>query len=246
MRLIVILSYQGAVGSNEARLAAAEGEALASNTGDLFEKYNMYSNVGVGYLDTGELDRAHNWFVKASSALVNPQAAYAHVALSCNQGELALAEGDLIAAADHFASAQQRWTPGMGRYLGLVSNAGLGLTALHSGNLSQARFMEDTLPELPDEWSADPSMIVFFRAKLFERRGHYEDGADLLSGTARLIETSQPANWIKLKGEEARMRVRHALPLRSETLEAAIQAAGDLGLATRIESLKALRRVKKR
>ena len=241
-RLIAIQGVRGLIADPEATAAAEEGATLAAESDNYVDRYNLLANVGAGYLAIGQLDRARNWFARAETALANVNACASHVALSCRLGELALEETELEEAWDHFASARGWWTPGMGRLLGISSHSGAGLAALRSGKLERARKMESRLATPPASWFADPWTFALFRAKMSEWRGFVSEGADSISDIARLIETSQPAPWARLKFEEARLRLRHSLRLREEVAETAAKAAAALGVSRWIDKLRALER----
>ncbi len=241
-RLIAIQGVRGLINDPEATAAAEEGETLAAEGDDFVERYNLLANVGAGYLVIGQLDRARNWFAWAETVLANVNTCESHVALACRLGELALEEMELEEAAEHFTRAREWWTPGMGRHLGIVSHSGAGLAALRLGKLERARKMESRMAKPPAKWFADPWTFALFKAKMSEWRGFIGRGADSISDIAGLIETSQPAPWARLKFEEARLRLRHSLPLRDEVAETAAKAAANLGIHRWIENLRALQR----
>ena len=240
--LVAIQGVRGLVGNAESISAAHEGETLALESDDCVERYNLAASVGAGYLAIGQLDRARNWLARAESELAEVHPCQFHVALACRLGELALAERDLEKAADHFTRAQEGWTPGMGHYLEVISHSGAGLTALLLGQLERARRMDTRLPEPRPGWFGDPATFVLFKVRMNERRGLHIRGADLIRETAQLIESSQPASWARLKFEEARVRLRHTLPLRQQAAEAALTAAASLGIGRWVDALEALRR----
>ena len=240
--LLAIQGVRGLIGHPEATSAAEEGESLGAESDDFVERFNLLANVGTGYLAIGLRDRARNWFAKAETALAQVHMHESHVALACKLGELALAERELEEAVGHFSRAQDCWTPAMGPYLGVISHSGAGLAAVLLGHLDRARTMETRLSEAPACWFADPSTFVLFKAKMNEWCGLQRRAADLISETAQQIETSQPAPWAKLKFEEARVRLRHSLPLREETADEAVRAATHLGIDRWVQVLEAMRR----
>ncbi len=241
-RLIAIQGVRGLIADPEAMAAAEEGEVLAAESDNYVDRSNLFANAGAGYLAIGQLDRARNWFARAEAALATVNACSSHVTLACRLGELALEETELEEAWDHYARARGWWTPGMGRLLGMTSHSGAGLVALRSGKLDRARKMESRLATPPTGWFTDPWSFALFRAKMSEWRGFVSEGADSIGDIAKRVETSQPAAWARLKFEEARMRLRHSLPLRDEVTATAAKAAAALGVTRWIDQLRALQR----
>ena len=240
--LICLVSIQGARGlmtDPEASSVVDEAESLARDLDDFVEHYNLLVSAGGGYRAIGHLDQARSRLVKAGEMLANVTTWESHVALECKLGELALEARELGEAAAHFARARRLWKPGMGRYLGIISLSGVALTALRMGELSRAREMADHISEPPARWFEDPWVFALFQAHLCELRGVTGDGADVVSVIADQIEASQPANWARLKFEEALLRLRHSLPQRDEIARTAADAAADLGIDRRIAALKA-------
>lgn len=240
--LITIQGIRGQIGDPESTAAVEEGAPLAAKGVEFIERYNLLAGLGSGYLAIGQTARARNWFAKAGAALAEVHTCESHVSLACRLGELALAERQLEEAEGHFTRAQESWIPGMGRYLGVISHSGAGLVALLLGRLDRARLMESRLPEPPASWFEDPATFVLFQAKMKERRGLQSRGADLISEAAQAIEETLPAAWARLKFEEARLRMRHSLPLREETVKTAVGAATHLGIGRWVNALEALRR----
>ena len=242
VRLVAIHGAKAHIAHPEAVSAVEEGEALAGDRDDFVEHYDLLAGTGTGYLAIGRLDQARNWFARAGKVLANVNTWESHVFLECKLGELALEARELNQGAVHFDRARQLWTPGMGRYLGIVSHSGTGLIALRRGELPQARAMADRIPKPPAGWFGDPLMFALFRAHLCRLRGVAEEGAESLSDIAKQLETSQSVQWVRLKVEEALLRLRHSLPKAHEVAEIAAQAAARLGIDRWVRLLEEARR----
>lgn len=237
--LVAIQGARGLMTDPETSSAVEEAESLARDLDDFVEHYNLLVSAGGGYRAVGHLDQARSWFVRAGEVLANVRTWESHVFLECKLGELELEERELGEAAAHFARARRLWQPGMGRHLGIISHSGVGLTALRMGELSRAREMAGHISRPPARWFEDPWVFALFQAHLCELRGVTGDGADAVSVIADQIEASQPANWARLKFEEALLRLRHSLPQRDEIARTAADAASDLGIDRRMTALKA-------
>lgn len=242
VRFVAIQGARGLIADPEVTSAVQEGETLGGSRDDFVDHYNLLVSAGTGYRAIGRLDEARNWLAKAEPLLAGVNVCEAHVSLDCKMGELALEAKQVDLGAAHFARARQLWMPGMGRHLGAISHSGASLTALGTGEVSVAREMADDIPEPPASWFEDPWVFALFKARLCEWRGAVGEGADAVSDIAMLIETTQPANWARLKFEEALLRLRHSLPQRYEVTETAAEAAADLGIDRRVRLLKAARR----
>ena len=241
VRLVAIHGARGLITDNEAVSAVEEGETLAGSRDDFVEHYNLLASAGTGYRAIGRLDQARNWFARAGRVLANVRTWESHVALECKLGELELEMRELDRSAAHFARARQLWTPGMGRYLEIISHSGAGLTALRLGDMSVAREMASQVPEPPTSWFEDPWVFAVFKAHLCEWRSGLSDGVDAVNAIANLIQTSQPAHWARLKFEEALLRLRHSLPQREEIAQTAAEAAANLGIDRWVRLLETAR-----
>ncbi len=241
-RFVSIQAARGLMADPEVISAVEEGEKLAGNCDDFADHFNLLVSAGTGYRAVGRLDEARNWLARAGPLLAGVNVCEAHVSLECKMGELALAARDLDLGVVHFARARELWIPGMGRHLEIISHAGASLTALHTGEVSEARAMAADTPEPPASWFEDPWVFALLEARVCEWGGTIGAGADAISDIAMLIETTQPAHWARLKFEEALLRLRHSLPQRYEVTETAAEAAADLGIDRWVGILKAARR----
>lgn len=239
VRLVAIQGARGLIADPEVTAALQEGEVLGGNRDDFVDHYNLLVSAGIGYRAVGRLDEARNWLAKAEPLLSGMNVCEAHVSLECKMGELALEARELDLGAAHFARARQLWMPGMGRQLGLISHSGASLTALRTGEVSVAREMADDIPEPPASWFEDPWVFALFKARLCEWKGVVSEGVDAISNIAMLIEPTQPAHWVRLKFEEALLRLRHSLPERYEVADTAAEAAANLGVDRWVRLLKA-------
>jgi hypothetical protein len=236
--LVAIQGARGLITDPEVASALKEGESLARDSDDFVEHSNLLVSAGTGYRAVGRLDQARSWLVRAGGVLANVRTSESHVSLECKLGELALEARQLGGAAAHFARARLLWKPGMGRCLRIIGHSGVGLTALRMGELSRARKIAERIFEPPARWFEDPWVFALLQAHLCELRGVTGGGADAVGRIASQIEASQPANWARLKFEEALLRLRHSLPRQGEAVRTAAKAAADLGIDRRMTTLK--------
>lgn len=230
-RLIVVLLHLGLLDSEEGQRCLHEAEGLASNSGDLFLKYNVALNVGVWALDSGDLDRADAAFRRAGK-IMPAEGDLMHFILLCNLGELRSAQRRYPEAEEIFQSAQDSWRPGMPQYLRGVVNAGLGLCALEGGRLTEAREIASQLGDPPKSWYFDPSVRATFRARLLDRLGHATQALRLLDGVCSNLEDRLVTAWIKLRLERHRIAWRRGYGCSLE-LQKTLGVTRSLGLKIR-------------
>lgn len=230
-RLAVVLLHLGQLESPEGLATLAEAEALSSSSGDLFLRYNILLNGGVWALDTGDLDRAEVAFARAAQ-VVRMEPDLTHLVLSCNMGELRLAQGQIKEAEGVFLAAKTMFRSGMPAYLEGVIDAGLGICALEFGRLQEAQGIALRLPEPPARWFFDPSVVVIFQARLLDRLGNTAAALRLLEAVCDDLADRLITAWIKLRVEHHRIAVRRGMAHRPE-FGRTLAIAAELGLDIR-------------
>ncbi|MBW1897394.1 MAG: hypothetical protein JRI47_10120, partial [Deltaproteobacteria bacterium] len=211
-RLIVVLLYQGMLHSEEGVQAFDLAEACLARSGDLNLKFFIKLNRAVGFLEIGELDRARAAFGAVEPVIKGTNATNAHSILFLNQGELGLASFDIPAAQKSYSKAESYLLNSSPTAFRTIINSGLGLCALHSGDLGEARSRENELP------AADR----------------------LLLDVTKDVKGRFVTAWIKLSLERAK-NLRKDDPIKANMiLKEALQVALDLGLEKRADALRRL------
>ncbi|MBI4540945.1 MAG: AAA family ATPase [Gemmatimonadetes bacterium] len=238
---IVVLLQHGLLETAEGRAARDSGEALAARSGDLFFRYNVRANIGVWFLDIGELEKAQAFFGEGERIIGEAEARSVRALLYVNLGELYYEMRRIEESRDYYRRlldlpGAQLW------YTTAMTHAGLGLCAVHMGDLREMRKQEELLSSAlrgHPKWANDPSMIVRFEAQLAHRRGSTEGAVELLNDAAAVIRRRQVPNWIKLKLEAARMLAKISKAEAAATAREAYEVAAALNLERRCQQLQA-------
>jgi tetratricopeptide (TPR) repeat protein len=234
-RLLIVLLHQGRLRLPESAATLREARDLADNCGDRQQRFSYESNIGVASLDAGDLDRAEVHFRHAADVLGAADMTFSRINLAVNVGELALAQGDYQRASHHFLSASQHQGLAAPRYTQDLVNAGLGLCAIETGALGQARMREEAIGPAPVTWYYDPSILLTFRARLAELRGEVDRAVELLDDACIDLEGRLIMAWIKLRLVQCRLLAKHKHPRMHSIAEEAMAVAADLCLQYRRE-----------
>ncbi len=237
-RLIVALLYQGRLGSREGQKAFSLAEPRLSRTGDLILKFFVRLNKAVGLLEAGELDAAKGAFDSTACVINRTKATEAHVTLFLNRGELSLASHDLLGAQEHYYRAQKYLTPSSPESSRLIINAGLGICALQSGDLAEARRREACLPPISSPWTFDPFVVVSFKAGMLKKRGAFESADGLLAEVAKDVRPRLVTAWIKLTILRADFLKKRDPKQAARIAEEAFLVAEELDLSQRSTQLQ--------
>jgi DNA-binding SARP family transcriptional activator/tetratricopeptide (TPR) repeat protein len=239
-RLIVALLYQGRLGSLEGIEAFRLAEPRLQRTGDIILKFFVRLNKAVGLLEAGELAAAQTAFASAESVINGTKAIHALVTLLLNMGELYLASHDHVAASQHYSRAQALLTASSPEASRTIINAGLGVCALRSGDLSQARLREANLPPIPPLWTFDPFVVVSFKASMLKKRGDWGSADRLLAEVAKDVRPRLVTAWIKLSIVRADLWKRLDPEKATRIAERALPVAAELSLSARVSQLLGL------
>jgi DNA-binding SARP family transcriptional activator/tetratricopeptide (TPR) repeat protein len=238
-RLIVILLYQGRLGSQEGLEALALAEPRLATTGDLDLKFFLRLNKAVGHLEAGELDQAATAFTMTEEVINGTGATQSYVTLLLNKGELAQACHDVPTARSHYLRAESYLNVSSANSSRTIINAGLGICALKGGDLSEARDREADLPPQPAIWTFDPFVVVSFMVGMLKKRGDRVAAERLLEGVTEDVRSRLVTAWIKL------MIVRADLWRGSDPARAAEIAAEALAVAERLNLTKRVRQLQR-
>lgn len=211
-RLLLTLLHQGLLNTDEGKHVRSRAENRSEKTGDLILKYHVRLNTGVWHLETRDLDRAEHAFRRAESVVRGVKTVEPLIRLNLNLGELHFSRLDIpkakVSYEKAFSFLEKAPSPS---YKSLIS-AGLGLCALHEGDLNHARTREAELPGIPNFWSFDPTLFVLFKARMLFRRGDSGNAFSLLRSTRREIQGRFVPGWIRLALEEVRVLKRKGDP----------------------------------
>lgn len=207
-RLLMVMVHRGRMFSSKAVELLKEADSLVEASGDLQQKFSLESNRALGYMDAGLLDSAKDGFDRAEQVIGTATMTFARANLACNRGTLAVLQGHIDEAVDHFRLASQIDGPEAPRYVSDAVNAGLGLCALGRGAVSEALRRESALRGEPKIWYYDPSLTMEFRSQLLYRRGEGSAAIKLLERGAEAVEGRFISGWLKLKLSQATLMAR--------------------------------------
>jgi hypothetical protein len=208
--------------------------------GDLSLKFYIRLNLGVWHLETGELGRAASVFSTASKVIRGSKLKKPHVMLNLNLGEMNLDEHETGAAFKRFSSAKAHLSQALPKFFHEMVCAGLGLCALHDGNLQEARARESDLSPDPKCWSYDPVLVTVFRARMMLRRGDPEGAIAHLREVGGAIRDRFVPTWIRLVLEEGRVRRRFPGPSDKKLIKEALRVSERFKLRQRTRELHLL------
>lgn len=198
LRLLVALHVRGRFMTEEGQRTATEALTLATKIGDVRTVHIVEANHAVGYLDAAEHDRAANWFARAAQSARRLPRGVDTMNAAYNQGELKLALGDFDAARRLFEMAAEDLKLGAPLMSHALVNSGVGLCALETGDLKEARRREELVPNNLPPWCHDPSIIVAFKAKLASRRGRRDVVEEVLAAATSTLEGRLELAWLKV------------------------------------------------
>jgi tetratricopeptide (TPR) repeat protein len=225
-RYLVVMQYQGRALTPEVQPLLKEARSLASTSGDVRVRFSIESNVASALLDSGHLDQAEDMLERSTALLGSANMDMNRLIQANNYAELALARGD-------FHQARLRFEQAAG-YFGRTTPpdvidtvvAGIGLCALETGDLAEARRRESELRPSGRRWYCDPTTSLTFRVRLLER-GQRRDEADaLIRQTSCGIRGRLELAWLKVSMFHANRllkwgRREEAIETASEALELA-------------------------
>ncbi len=242
LRLQLVLHHRGML-SLPAFVGIVDAiRRLAATSGDILMRFSIENNLAVAELDAGNLEQA-----EAIMALCAEMSGAAEMDLNRaiqanNRAELALARQDYGKAAGAFGEMSTYLGMTTPAYLQDLVNAGLGLCALETGSLSDARRREQDLQDPPSIWYFDPTTILAFRARLLERRGEPTQAIALLDSNARELEGRLVLAWLKVRDIQVRTMLRRQIDVvgARELAAHAAHVAEGLHLACRAREFSSL------
>ncbi|MFG0312933.1 MAG: hypothetical protein ACF8LL_01925 [Phycisphaerales bacterium] len=237
-RLYVALVLRGLGATAEASetygFIARHLDAIA----DVPLRYSALSNRAVWLMEMGAYGMAQETLHRARLTL--PRSATGEkLNYLLNVGECALRSGDDTRALGAFQAAEKQLSAGSRDHLRDVTMAGLGLTAIRTGDLEEARRASLALREWPT-WYFDPTLIVEFRLEWLRRVGRASEGLGYLEEVCGTLRGRYLGAWLRMEVLRGRVARRSGTTLDREVVKDAISAALDLNLSNRAAELERL------
>ena len=235
-RHIMLLSQSGRLHGDEGERIVAEALAGSKHSGDVLERYLIRANIGVWYLDTGQLDRARFHFLEIGKEVAKSKARRPRFELAVNLGELALQESDFGTALTRFSEAREMLSERTPFYARSFANAGFGLSLLRLGRLREAFGLREDIDEPPTVWHSDQVLWVHYLCEVEAKKGTWESADELVRVHEQAILERLPVLWLKLR--LVRIRMLRRSPMSSPTAGLAEEGrdlAIRLGLRVRAE-----------
>ena len=232
-RMLVVLSHLGKLDTDEGRRVVGEAFSVSKDSGDVLARYLIRANVGVWYLDTGQLDLARSSFGRIQAEAEKSQARRPRLELAVNFGELALLEGDFDQALALFQQARLALYERAPFYARAFVLAGEGMSLLRIGRIRAAKEISEQLEGAPLVWHSDQVLWVDFLGEIEAKQGRWEGADDLLREHELKLEGRLPVLWLKLRLARTR-RLRRWRPEAAVGLaEEGRDFAASLGLVVR-------------
>jgi DNA-binding SARP family transcriptional activator len=242
LRLMVVLQYRGMLELPESKPLIREAQGLARRSGDVLMHFSIESNLAVAALDAGDLESAEAQLARASALTGSADMDLNRFIQANNKAELLLAQNHFAGAKQSYAEAASYAGVTTPSYLMDLVHAGIGLCALETGNMSEARRREEEIHAPPDRWHFDPTTILAFRSRLLERRQNSKGAIDLLDAAADNLADRLVLAWLKVRALQVRA-LRKVGSVRAQALAAeALSLATQLRLAHRIDEFATLLR----
>lgn len=244
LRLLLVLQYGGRFYGAESARIVEEARLLAKTSGDLLRRFSLESNIAVAHLDSGNLEAAEVAMERSTAMLGSAELDMNRFNQAINGGELALATGDYERAERCFLLAQGFIGPKTPEYSESMVLAGLGLSAFGLGDLTAAKEMESSLPDDPEWWYFDPTLVTTFRCRMHGYRGNLPTATGLLKSVSQAVEGRLVLAWLKLTLFRAEVEMRLSPEKAAELAAKGLRVSNSLGLTDRRQQFaKLLRRL---
>lgn len=229
-RLIMVIVTRGEMGLPDYAPLLARATDLALRSGDLALRFQIASNQGVYFLDTGDPDRAEQALLSAGALLSRADASVLRISHYCNMGELSLERRDFPQARDWFHAARDVLGPGIPAFYDKLVSAGLGVCALELGALAEARAHEARLDATEPILYYDPWLVLLFLSRLHERRGSLPKALAVLEACHPSLKARFPLAWLRLQVRRAMLAKKLGLQIDGEDLASAAALVARLRL----------------
>jgi hypothetical protein len=237
---MVVLQYRGMLDLLESQPVIREARELAERSGDVLMRLSIESNLAVAALDAGDLEAAEAQMTRASALLGSADMDLNRFIQANNKAELALAQYDFSRAEQAYAEAASYAGVTTPAYMMDLVHAGIGLCALETGNMTEARRREQEIRSPPASWHFDPTTILAFRSRLMERRQDLRGAVDLLDAAASDLENRLVLAWLKVRALQVRLLRKAGSMHTQELATEALNLAKQLQLAHRVDEFSGL------
>ena len=239
-RLIMVVVTRGEMGLPGYAPLLARASDLALRSGDLALRFQIASNQGVYFLDSGNLDRAEQALLTAGALISRADASVLRISHYCNVGELCLLQREFPQARHWFLSASDLVGPGIPAFYDKLVSAGLGICALELGALAEARAHEARLDVNEPILYYDPWLVLLFLSRLHERRGNLAKAVAVLDASRASLRDRFPLTWLRLQVRRASLARKLGDTIDRAELASASALAAQLHLRNLEEQLGAL------
>jgi hypothetical protein len=145
---------------------------------------------------------------------------------------------DIPAARRNYSAARALLGRTSPKVFRTVMTAGLGLCAIHEGDLAEAKQLERDLPDLPSNWTYDPSVIALFKAEMLRMRGDTIGAQLFLRAVTENIKDRFVTAWLKLSSRRTDFLLRISRGEALSTAQDTLAVAEALKLRVRSEEIK--------
>ncbi len=212
---------------------------------DVWFGYQVLANIGVHFLDIGELDRADHYLRMAPPAAAETMPRNRSLDVS-NRAEVALRRRRFEDALNLFRRGIREDLEATYAMSTAVCHAGAGLSTLGIGALDETTYHEHAVERLVKSGTVSLHMafplIAEFRATLAARRGQLGRAMDLLTTAMRRCEGRRVPAWIQLALVRGSLLCRFGRGIAQfeDELNGALKLATSLKLTVRARQLQTI------
>ncbi len=229
-RLIMVIVTRGEMGLPSYAPLLARATDLALRSGDLALRFQVASNQGVYFLDSGDPDRAEPSLLMAGALLSRADASVLRISHYCNMGELCIVRRDFPQGRNWFLSARDLLGPGIPAFYNKLVSAGMGICSLEFGALGEARTYEAQLDAPEPLLYYDPWLVLLFLSRLHERRGSVPKAMAVLEASRVSLKNRFPLTWLRVQLRLGTLAKKQGVAIDCEDLVFATDLAARLQL----------------
>jgi len=182
-----------------------QAQALAAESGDPFTRIKVHANLGVWYMDAGELGAAELSFQRAHTISAGCAVREGRANLMSNLGTLKLEQHEYEAALEIFSTVLEMIPLHEHHPARIYAIAGQTLALASAGRRKEAESTADHLEDLPRPLPFDSSIVARARSKILLAKNDRDGAAELLRSEAVLLADHFRLGWARLGIEQLRL-----------------------------------------
>ena len=170
----------------------------AASSGNILQRTRMELNNAVWYLDSLQTEAALVSLSKVQALLGNDPLPHVRASWLVNLGEVRLQERQWELAAESFNAAVQIFRTVRSETGELLGAAGLGLSCLGRRRLKEAELFYDQIPERPQWWTSDPTLVHTFMLQFCCQKGRPEKALEEVEAVIQQVRKRSVLWYLRL------------------------------------------------